>query len=165
MRSSSILLFVALMATIQATRADDPEPKKKGKQQKTEQKAEQSTDFDVPVPMGIPVKGIKIPHRNEEGKLVMTIEAETAKKLDEKHVEMENMKIDSFDDDGKTIRIEIPHSIFDLDTRILSGDSQALIRREDFEITGDSVEFNTKTRHATLHGKIHMIIQSADIEK
>jgi len=125
----------------------------------------QTAGFDLPVPMGIPVKGIKIPHRNEEGKLVMTIEAEVAKKIDETHIEMENMKIESVDDDGKTINIILPHSVFDLDTRILSGESNALIQRDDFEITGDSVEFNTKTRHATLRGKIRMIIQSANIEQ
>lgn len=161
MRFFSTLIAVAMIAAALPAQAEDPQPKPTA----SPVEAEKSADFDIPVPMGIPVKGIKIPHRNDEGKLIMTIEAETAKKLDDKHVEMENMKIDSYDDDGKTVKIEIPHSIFDLDTRILSGDSQALIRREDFEITGDSVEFNTKTRQATLRGKIHMIIQSADIEK
>ncbi len=161
MRLFSFLAAAAMIAAIPSSRADDPKPKPEA----NPAEADKSADFDIPVPMGIPVKGIKIPHRNDEGKLIMTIEAETAKKLDDKHVEMENMKIDSYDDDGKTVKIEIPHSIFDLDTRILSGDSQTRIHRDDFEITGDSVEFNTKTRHATLRGKIHMIIQSSDIEK
>jgi len=161
MRLFSFLLTVVMIATTPASKAGDPKPKPTA----SPVAADKSADFDIPVPMGIPVKGIKIPHRNDEGKLIMTIEAETAKKLDDKHVEMENMKIDSYDDDGKTVKIEIPHSIFDLDTRILSGDSQTLIHRDDFEITGDSVEFNTKTRQATLRGKVHMIIQSADIEK
>ncbi|MEI8311750.1 MAG: LPS export ABC transporter periplasmic protein LptC [Verrucomicrobiota bacterium] len=138
------------------------EASKKGAEEK---KQSETGGFDVPVPLGIPVKGIKIPHRNEEGKLVMTIEAEVATKLDEQHVDMQNMKIESFDDDGKKINIELPHSIFNLETRILTGDTGALIRREDFEITGDSVEFNTKTRYATLRGKIRMVIQSADIDK
>jgi lipopolysaccharide export system protein LptA len=48
---------------------------------------------------------------------------------------------------------------------MLTGDQHALIRREDFEITGDSVEFNTKTRYAVLRGKIRMVIQSANLEK
>jgi hypothetical protein len=130
-----------------------------------QKKGSETGGFDVPVPLGIPVKGIKIPHRNEEGKLVMTIEAEVATKLDERHLDMQNMKIESFDDDGKKINIELPHSVFDLETRILTGDTHALIRREDFEITGDSVEFNTKTRYAVLRGKIRMVIQSADIVK
>ncbi|MEI6035247.1 MAG: LPS export ABC transporter periplasmic protein LptC [Verrucomicrobiae bacterium] len=124
-----------------------------------------SEEFDLPVPVGIPMKGIKIPHRNQAGKLVMTLEAEVAKKLDDQHIEMENMKIESLDDEGKTINVQVPHSVFNLETRILSGDSQTLIRREDFEITGDAVEFNTKTRYAILRGNIRMIIQSANIEK
>ncbi len=130
-----------------------------------EKKPAEEDGFDVPVPVGIPVKGIKIPHRNEEGKLIMTIEAEVATKLDEQHVEMQNMKIESFDDEGKKIDIELPHSIFNLETRILAGDQHALIRREDFEINGDSVEFNTKTRYAILRGNIRMVIQSANLEK
>ena len=130
-----------------------------------ENKPSETEGFDVPVPLGIPVKGIKIPHRNEDGKLVMTIEAEIATKLDEHHVDMQNMKIESFDDDGKTVNVELPHSIFDLETRILTGDTHARIRREDFEITGDSVEFNTKTRNAILRGKIRMVIQSSDLVK
>lgn len=130
-----------------------------------EKKQAAAHDFDVPMPLNMPVKGIKIPHRNEEGKLIMTIEAEVATKLDEQHVEMENMKIESFDDDGKKINIELPHSVFNLETRILTGDKQAFIHREDFEVTGDSVEFNTKTRYAVLRGKIRMVIQSANLDK
>jgi hypothetical protein len=152
------LLFAALLAA-SSLHGADPAPAKEKKEEV------KPRDFDVPVPLGIPVKGIKIPHRDEKGKLVMTIEAEVATKLDDKHIDMENMKIESLDDEGKTMNIELPHSIFDLDTRILSGDSRAVIRREDFEITGDTVEFDTKTRNATLRGKIHMIIQSANIQQ
>ena len=158
MRWYSLFLILFFLAA-PPVRSADPKPSTE------EKKPAGDTEFDVPVPLNTPVKGIKIPHRNDEGKLIMTIEAELATKLDENHVEMENMKIESFDDQGKTINIELPHSIFNLETRMLTGDRQALIRRDDFEITGDSVEFNTRTRHATLRGKIRMIIQTADLEK
>lgn len=158
MRWFSTLLVISCIF-VQVAKSEEPKPTP------AEKKKEGEQGFDIPVPLGIPVKGIKIPHRNEEGKLIMTIEADVAKKLDEQHIDMENMKIESFDDDGKKINIELPHSIFNLDTRILTGDSHALIRREDFEITGDSVEFNTKTRNAVLRGNIRMILQSADLEE
>ena len=87
-------------------------------------KPDNEEGFDVPVPLGIPVKGIKIPRRNEAGKLVMTIEA-----------------------------------------RVLTGDSHAFIHREDFEITGDSLEFNVKTRNATMRGKVRMVIDSAHLDQ
>lgn len=163
---AALAVFFAWQPTWGADPVHEASKKENAKKSPTEPEKEDSAkEFDIPVPLGIPVKGIKIPHRNEEGKLVMTIEAEVAKKLDDQHVEMENMKIESFDDDGKKINIEIPHSIFNLETRILVGDTHALIRREDFEVTGDAVEFNTKTRFATLRGKIRMVIQSADIAK
>lgn len=158
MRFFSLLAPLALLG-VSAAFAADPSPTASP----TPEAA--ADDFDLPVPMGIPVKGIKIPHRNEEGKLVMTIEAEVAKKIDETHVEMENMKIESVDDEGKTILITLPQSVFDLETRILTGESNAFIQRDDFEIAGDAVEFNTKTRQATLRGKIRMVIQSASIEQ
>ena len=141
------------------------DPVHEAAKKEAEKKTSDTEGFDVPMPVNMPVKGIKIPHRNEAGKLVMTIEAEIATKVDEQHVDMQNMKIESFDDDGKRINIEMPHSTFDLETRILTGDSHALIRREDFEITGDAVEFNTKTRYAILRGKIRMVIQSANLDK
>ena len=158
MRWCNLFLFPILLAA-------SPLQGEPAKPAEGDNPAAEKDAFDVPVPLNTPVKGIKIPHRNDEGKLLMTIEAELATKLDESHLEMENMKIESFDDDGKTIKIELPHSILNLDTKILTGDRQALIRREDFEITGDSVEFHTKTRHATMRGKIRMIIQTADLEK
>jgi len=159
MRFFSLLAPFALLG-VSAAFAADPSPTASPTPE-----AAAAEGFDLPVPMGIPVKGIKIPHRNEEGKLVMTIEADVAKKIDETHVEMENMKIESVDDEGKTILITLPQSVFDLETRILTGESNAFIQRDDFEITGDAVEFNTKTRHATLRGKIRMVIQSASIEQ
>ena len=119
-------------------------------------------EFDIPVPINMPVHGIKIPHRDEKGRLVLVLEAEVANKLDDQRIEMTNMTIDAFDEDGKKIFIELPSSIFNLDTRILVGSPHALIRREDFEITGDSLEFNTKTRHGTVRGNVKMIILTPD---
>lgn len=124
--------------------------------------AKDSGQFDIPVPMNMPVHGIKVPHRDEKGRLVMVLEADIANKLDDQRIEMTNMKVDAFDEDGKKIHIELPSSIFNLDTRVLMGSTHALIRREDFEITGDSLEFNTKTRYGKVRGNVKMIILTAD---
>ena len=119
------LIPALLCLALQPLWCADPVHEAAKKEATDKKQAEKSQDgqegFDIPVPLGIPVKGIKIPHRNEEGKLVMTIEAEVATKLDEQHVDMQNMKIESFDDEGKKINIELPHSIFNLDTRMLTG--------------------------------------------
>jgi hypothetical protein len=120
-------------------------------------------DFDIPVPMGMPVRGLKIPHRDRTGKVTMILEADIAKKIDDSQIEMDELKIDAFDDDGRKVFVQIAHSIFNLETRVLSGDTRSLIRRDDFEITGDSIDFDTRSRNGTLRGNVKMIIQSSDI--
>ena len=115
---------------------------------------------DIPVPEGVPVKGLRIPHRDETGKLVMTLEADVAKKIDEKNIAMENMRVEAFDDEGKKINVELKESTFNLDSRVLVGQKSARILREDFEITGDEIEFNTQTRNGVVRGNVKMTILS-----
>jgi len=88
----------------------------------------------------------------------MVLEAEVANRTDDQHIEMENLKIAATDEEGKKIHIALPRSIFNLESRILTGNAGALIRREDFEITGDAMEFNTRTRYGIVRGNIKMTI-------
>ena len=117
-------------------------------------------EFDVPVPVGMPVNGIKVPHYNADGRLELMLEAEKAQKTDEKTVEFDNLKLEALDDEGRKIFVELPHANLNLDTRVLTGNETALIRREDFIVTGDRIEFNTKTRFGTLRGNIRMVLSS-----
>ncbi len=115
-------------------------------------------DFQIPVPINEPVKGIRIPHYDEKGKLIMVFNADVARKIDERHLTMENLKIDATGDDGKKFYVEMPAAAFDMDTRLLSGDQRVLIKREDFTITGQKGEFYVKTRFAKVIGDVKMII-------
>lgn len=118
--------------------------------------------LDIPGIVGVPVKGLKIPYRNPEGKLLMLLEADTASKIDDTRVEFQNLKVDTYDDDGSKFIIEVPTSVFNLETRILKSNSRVLIHRDDFQITGDAVEFNTKTRFGKIIGNIKMTILSTE---
>lgn len=117
-------------------------------------------DLDLPVPVGIPVNGIKVPHYNSEGKLELMLEADSAQKNDEKNVEFTNLKVEAHDDEDRKIFVELPQAVLNLDTRILTGEKSVKIRREDFTISGDRIEFNTKTRFGTLRGNIQMVLSS-----
>jgi hypothetical protein len=119
-------------------------------------------DIDIPVPEGVPVKGIKIPSYSPEGKLLMMLDAEQARKLDADRIEFENLKIDAYTDDEKKIYVELPRSIFNLTTRILTSESRVLIRREDFELVGDAGEFYTRNRFAKILGNVKMTIFSTE---
>lgn len=114
----------------------------------------------MPVPVGIPVNGIKVPHYNSEGELELVLEADSAQKNDESNVHFTNLKLEALDDEDRKIFVELPQAVLNLDTRILTGDKTVHIRREDFTISGDRIEFNTKTRFGTLKGNISMVISS-----
>jgi lipopolysaccharide assembly outer membrane protein LptD (OstA) len=73
---------------------------------------------------------------------------------------MESLKLEALDGEGRKIFVELPQALFNLETRILTGENSAKISREDFEITGDSIEFNTKTRFGTLRGNVKMVIST-----
>ena len=117
-------------------------------------------ELDLPIPVGIPVNGIKVPHYNSEGKLELVLEADSAQKTDETNVEFTNLKLEAHDDEDRKIFVELPQAILNLDTRILTGDKSVIIRREDFTISGDQIEFNTKTQFGTLKGNIQMVLSS-----
>ena len=92
----------------------------------------------------------------------MMLDAEQARKLDAERIEFENLKIDAYSDDDKKIYVELPRSIFNLTTRILTSESRVLIRREDFELVGDAGEFHTKNRFAKILGNVKMTILSTE---
>jgi lipopolysaccharide assembly outer membrane protein LptD (OstA) len=48
--------------------------------------------------------------------------------------------------------------VLDLKTRILSSKERTSIRRADFDIAGDSVQFDTNTRTGKLTGNVKMVI-------
>jgi lipopolysaccharide assembly outer membrane protein LptD (OstA) len=117
-------------------------------------------DFDLPGPVGMPVNGIKVPQYAEDGRRLLLFEAAVAKKVNEQRVEMETLKLEALDSEGQKIFVELPQAVFNLESRILIGENSAKISREDFEITGDSIEFNTKTRFGILRGNVKMVIST-----
>jgi hypothetical protein len=114
----------------------------------------QGEKIELPVPVGEPVKGIKIPQYDQKGTLTMNLIAETAKKLDERQVEFGKLKVQFDDQEQKEIVVEIPHSIIDLETKVLVSDTPTTIRREDFDIVGQGAEFDTVSRRGILKGHV-----------
>lgn len=114
----------------------------------------QSAPIDIPIPVGEPVTGIKIPQYDESGKVSMTLLAGKARKLDDSKVEFDNLKISFTDKEGKEILVEIPHALLDTQTKLLSADSKTIITRDDFDISGEKVEFDTVSRTGRFKGRV-----------
>lgn len=120
--------------------------------------------LEIPVMTGQDVHGLKIPQYGADGKLQMQFAAEIARKIDEKTLELEQLTVEVADAKG-TVEVTIPKSRFDTETRVLAGNDGAKIKRQDFEITGDTVEFHVRSRFSRLGGNVKMIIYSLDSYK
>jgi len=71
------------------------------------------------------------------------------------------LKITTYTPENKTdLTIELSESVLNLKTRILSSRERTTIQRADFNIAGDSVEFDTNTNTGRLVGNVKMVITS-----
>ena len=113
----------------------------------------------VPIPVGHGAKGVKLPYFDGNGKLQMDFSIESAYRIDADHLQMKLVKMQTYDETGKMeMMIELPSSSLDLTTRIVTSDEPVTIRRSDFEITGETMVFDTQTKSGKLVGKVRMLI-------
>jgi hypothetical protein len=121
--------------------------------------------IDVPVLKGHDAKGLKIPYFDGDGKLQMTFDIGVASRLDENHIQMADLRIETFDAAGQPeMSIDLPASVLDLTTSVISTEKTVKIKRSDFELTGQTMQFNTKTRQGGLGGKVRMLIYNLEVE-
>jgi hypothetical protein len=135
--------------------------KKKGRGHKGKQLAspgEQSLT-NIPLPVGQEAKGLVLPDFDLQGRLRGRFEAGQARRIDEDHVGFHHLKITTYTPDNRPdLVIEMNDSILDLKTRILTSTERTTIRRADFNLAGDSVQFNADTRIGKLMGNVKMVI-------
>ena len=116
---------------------------------------------NIPLPIGHEAKGLVLPDFDLEGHLRGKFEAESAKRLDEYHIGFRSLKITTFTSENRPdLTLELSESVLNLNTRILSSNERTTIKRADFNIAGDSVEFDTNTHTGKLVGNVKMVITS-----
>jgi hypothetical protein len=120
----------------------------------------QSRRIDLPVPVGHDVKGLRLPIRNDQGKMDMQFDMESARRLDDQNIEMHTVTIQTYNQQTfkPDAKINLESSMMNLDTEVITTKDPVRITREDFFLTADSGEFNSKTRHGRVFGNIHLVI-------
>ena len=114
---------------------------------------------NIPLPIGHEAKGLVLPDFDGDGHLRGKFEAGTAHRIDQEHIGFEHLKITTYTpEDQPDLRIDMSTSVLDLKTRILSSKARTTIERADFNIAGDSVEFDTNSRTGRLIGNVKMVI-------
>src|SRR5437867_11440749 len=114
---------------------------------------------NIPLRIGHEAKGLVLPDFDSGGHLRGRFEAGTAHRIDEGHVGFQQLKITTYTPENRPdLKIDMQTSVLDLKTRILSSQERSTIQRADFNIAGDSVEFDTNTRTGRLIGNVKMVI-------
>jgi hypothetical protein len=116
---------------------------------------------NIPLPIGHEARGLVLPDFDGAGHLRGRFEAVAAKRLDEYHIGFRTLKITTYTPEQQPdLTIDLSEAVLNLNTRILSSNERAFIKRADFNIAGDSVEFDTNTRVGRMVGNVKMIITS-----
>ena len=114
---------------------------------------------NIPLPIGHEARGLVLPDFDGEGHLRARFEAGTAHRIDEGHVGFQHLKITTYTPESQPdLRIDMQTSVLDLKTLILSSQERTTIQRTDFNIVGDSMQFDTNTRAGRLIGNVKMVI-------
>jgi len=153
----SILLSISISVTQMFAQAKGHK-RKQGRVTPAASPGEQSLT-NIPLPIGHEAKGLVLPDFDGEGHLRARFEAGTAHRIDEGHVGFQHLKITTYTPESQPdLRIDMQTSVLDLKTLILSSQERTTIQRTDFNIVGDSMQFDTNTRAGRLIGNVKMVI-------
>ena len=165
MISLGFLCFAALAADPTATPKGDAKAKAEGKGKDRKGKAEAAKSASpgmlggIPLPIGQEVKGLVLPDFDTQGRMRARFEAGTAKRIDAERVQFTGLKMTTFTPENTPdLNIDMPDATLDLNTRVISSTARTTVARTDFNISGDTMRFDTIGRTGTLVGNVKMTI-------
>jgi hypothetical protein len=146
---TKLIPILLVLLTGAELRADKPKPDRK---------------IDIPIPVGHDAKGLRLPMRNDQGKLQAVVDVEKVKRLDQVNVEMHNTVIQTYDDQTgeRSAKVEMINSTMNTETNVITTHDPVIVTREDFRLTGDAAVFNTKTRQGRVLKNVRLIIYNRD---
>jgi len=120
--------------------------------------------IELPVPIGHEIKGLRVPVRNDEGKMEMLFNMESATRLNDQDVEMRTAIIQTYDQQAEKpdAKIELKTAVMNLETNVIKTSDAVRISREDFVLTADGGEFNSKLRKGRVIGEVHLMIYNRE---
>lgn len=116
---------------------------------------------NIPIATGHDAKGLVLPDFDLKGHLRGKLEAGITRRLSDEQVEFRGVKFTTFIPESETPDLEIimSTSVFNLKTQVLNSLERTTVKRSDFEITGDKMQFEMLTRKGTLAGNVKMVVR------
>jgi len=155
---ASVLMCVVIAAP-QAPGQSKRRKKKAGTSATAGRSPGEQSLTNIPLPIGHEAKGLVLPDFDADGHLRGRFEAGTAHRIDQEHIGFQQLKITTYTPENQPdLQIDMHTSVLDLTTRILSSQERTTIQRSDFNIAGDSVQFDTNSKTGHLVGNVKMVI-------
>ena len=121
-----------------------------------------STQIDIPVSVGQVLKGMRLPYyeKNQPDKMSLRLNAEEAERASDTQFKFKGLRIEIFEDSAEKPAMEVVmnNAVFDQASNILRSLDRAKIKGEQFEIIGQQLEFDSKTRNSRLLGPVFMTL-------
>ena len=116
---------------------------------------------DVPIPQGHDAKGLVLPDFDREGRLRGKLQAGLTRRLDDENIEFQGVKFTTFvpETEKPNLEISVDKAVFNLKTQVMTSNVRSTVKREDFEVAGDTMRFEMVTRLSTLEGNVKMIVR------
>ena len=111
------------------------------------------------MPLGKPNLRVKIP-QFKDGILECLMRAGEMTRVSDDDINIKQMDIE-FVGEGAEMKIELEEATYSLTDKLISSKSRAIVRRSDFTLIGDSLDFDTENRHGRMTGKVRMVIHDS----
>jgi len=94
----------------------------------------------------------------------MQFDMESAKRVSDQDIEMHVATIQTYDQQTTKpdAKIELKIAMMNLDTNVIKTNDPVRVSREDFVLTADGGEFNSKLRQGRVVGNVHLIIYNRE---
>lgn len=114
--------------------------------------------FGQLLPLGEKNLDVKIPSfRN--GAPSSMVRAGSMTKVDEQNMEIEKMDIRLYGETkDRDVRVQLATANYNMPTQVLSSEERSRISRQDFQLEGDEMIFDTNTQQGKITGRVEMII-------
>ena len=115
--------------------------------------------LSIPLLQGYDSFGLSVPDHDASGRLRSLFVIGAISRVDDRTVEIRDSFLETYrENGGLDLSIEMPKANLDRFTRVLASKTPVVIRRDEFELKGATMEFNTLTREGGMGGAVEMVI-------
>ncbi len=114
-------------------------------------------------PIGKPWLNVRVPRYNDRDELISIMHTGVLTRQLDEILQLDDLTIALFQDEGRmSLRLKTTRGLYDLRSAKLRSRSKTFIEHQDFDMTGDRMEFDTKSQRGELTGNVEMVVYSME---